>query len=181
LKNLPVLRGEKVYIGPMPEKEAFYSEYLSWLNSQKVMQGTGSETECTLSEVRELLEEWKNNERNFTFCVFDCLTNEPIGDVCLRYNDADEEYPEVTVMIAKGFGKGRGFEAEKLVIEWGFKDLNLEAICGSIYKDNIASIKINKKLGFDFYKEIIEELTGKAEYLIILRREDWQKMQNDFM
>lgn len=45
-------------------------------------------------------------------------------------------------------GKGIGFEATRMLLEYGFYTLNLHKICSDSFSDNAAIVKLSKKLGF---------------------------------
>jgi RimJ/RimL family protein N-acetyltransferase len=45
-------------------------------------------------------------------------------------------------------GKGIGFEATNMVLDYGFNTLNLHKIDGDAFAENIAILKLAKKLGF---------------------------------
>ncbi|MEK6938303.1 MAG: GNAT family protein [Nanoarchaeota archaeon] len=174
MKDLPTLRGEKVYLGPVPNTQEFYQEYLSWLNQERVKIGTGSQ-ELNLEEVIELHEEWRNDHQNITFCIFDAETDEPIGDINLRYGveEYDNNGPETAILIGKNFGKGKGREAMNLLLDYAFRTLNLPIINLSVYKDNHPAIKLYQGLGFRTVKKGLDE--GKEEYILKLKKEEWIK------
>jgi len=81
---LPTIKGNQVYIGQMPDTNKFYETYASWLNSGRVRLGIGDDYH-TIDDVRKLLDEWKNNPDNWTFCIYDSASDQPIGDFCIRY------------------------------------------------------------------------------------------------
>lgn len=172
MKNLPTLRGEKVYLGSFPETEEFYEEYRSWLNSARVRAGTGEE-EATLEEVRAMLKEWQDDAKNYTFCVYDVESNEPIGDVSLRYGweKYDNNGPETAIMIGKRAGQGKGLEAMKLILDYGFNVLKVKVVNLSVYVDNLPAIKMYQKLGFETVKEEVDASNGRKEFVMKLERE----------
>lgn len=45
-------------------------------------------------------------------------------------------------------GKGIGFEAAYMILDYGFNTLNLNKIASDIFTENIAIVKLYKKLGF---------------------------------
>jgi len=51
-------------------------------------------------------------------------------------------------LSAEILGKGYGYKAMKLVLEYSFNVLNLRKITSDCFSDNLATIKIKKKLGF---------------------------------
>lgn len=51
-------------------------------------------------------------------------------------------------LSAEVLGKGYGYKAMKMLLEYAFKVLNLRKITSDCFSDNSATIKIKKKLGF---------------------------------
>ncbi|MFH0701846.1 MAG: GNAT family protein [Candidatus Woesearchaeota archaeon] len=174
MKNLPIIPGKTIYLGPVPDTPKFYQEYLSWLNQDRVKKGTGSDS-LTLEEVTQMHQEWRNDPKNITFCIFEAQTNEPIGDINLRYGveNYDNDGPETAIMIGKNFGQGKGREAMNLLLDYAFKTLNLPIINLSVYKDNHPAVKLYQGLGFKTVKEGLDE--GKEEYIMELKKEEWIK------
>ena len=174
MNNLPTLRGETIYLGPVPDTPTFYQEYRSWLNQERVKKGTGSDP-LTLEEVAEMHREWRNDPKNITFCIFDVETDEPIGDINLRYGveEYDNDGPETAILIGKNFGKGKGREAMNLLLNHAFRTLNISIINLSVYKDNPPAIRLYQSLGFRTVKEGLDE--EKEEYIMELKKEEWIK------
>lgn len=65
---------------------------------------------------------------------------------------------EVAYLISKAYwGHGLGTEAAQAMLEYGFEKIHLSRLICLIDKDNLASIKVAKKIGMTFEK------TGKDE------------------
>jgi RimJ/RimL family protein N-acetyltransferase len=176
MKNLPIIKGNQVYIGPMPDTAEFYEIYTVWLNSERVRFGIG-DADYTAEEVAEMLNIWRDDSDNLTFCIYDSVSNQPIGDVCLRFGfeEYDNDSPETAIMIGKNFGQGNGYEAMKLLLNYAFNTLNYPEINLSVYEDNIAAVKLYEKLGFKKIKLQNDEANGRPEYVMMLIKEDWGK------
>lgn len=165
MENLPIIYGERVYLAPFPETNEFFLQYMEWLNSERVMCGTGDKHVYNLDDIRELHYKWKKDENNFTFAVFDKSSCKPIGDICLR--ERKDNSCEILIMIGTDYGKGKGNEAMKLLIKYGFEVLKLEKIYLSVFKDNINAVRLYKNLGFVVKEEIKGE---REEYYMELER-----------
>jgi ribosomal-protein-alanine N-acetyltransferase len=59
--------------------------------------------------------------------------------------------------IPKYWGKGYATESSLAIMDFGFKTMNLEMICGAAEKENIASNKVLKKIGLKFVNEFTYE------------------------
>ncbi|NJL59712.1 MAG: hypothetical protein HC887_08785 [Desulfobacteraceae bacterium] len=109
MKNLPIIRGQQVCIGPMPDTAEFYEAYTSWLNSERVRFGIGDDADYSTAEVAEMLNAWRDDPDNLTFCVYDSISDQPIGDVCIRYGlrNMTMTARKPRIMIGKKFRAGK--------------------------------------------------------------------------
>ena len=67
------------------------------------------------------------------------------------YNvDLWARHVEIGVSFVDGPWRGKGFGelAHRMLIEYGFNDLNLRRILGSVHADNPGVLRLCKKLGF---------------------------------
>jgi ribosomal-protein-alanine N-acetyltransferase len=71
-------------------------------------------------------------------------------DFLLDYNFQEENILEISSQISDSYrGKGYATEAKKQIIKFAFQNYEkLEYIYGEVWKSNLASIKVNDKLGF---------------------------------
>ena len=75
--------------------------------------------------------------------------------------------------IPRYWGKGYASESSFATLDFGFKELNIETMCGAADIYNIASNKVLKKIGLNF----IEEFMYKDEKInwYELNKEDYEK------
>jgi RimJ/RimL family protein N-acetyltransferase len=65
---------------------------------------------------------------------------------------------EVAYLLDKAYwGQGLGTEAAQAVLDYGFEQLQLTRLICLIEKDNLASIKVARKIGMTFEKEGSDE------------------------
>ena len=67
-----------------------------------------------------------------------------------------DERPEVEVAYMLGreyWGQGLGTEAAQAILEYGFEHLHLSRLICLIDRENLASIKVARKIGMTFEKE----------------------------
>ena len=62
------------------------------------------------------------------------------------------------------WGKGFGFEAAKVVLNYGFSELGLEKVVGLTAEQNYGSIRILEKLGFKFQEKFLFNNTKAFKY-----------------
>lgn len=175
MKDLPIIKGNKIYLGPMPDTTEFYELYKSWLISERVMFGIGDDSNYSIEDVKAMLDEWRNDHNNNTFCVFDLELNQPIGDVCIRYGyeKHDNDGPEVAIMMGRNFGEGKGYEALLLLLTYAFSQLNYNQVNLSVYENNIAAVKLFEKLGFRKKNIVKDKINGRNEYIMKIQKKEW--------
>ncbi len=94
-----------------------------------------------------LLQENENNKLgiNWAITINDIL----IGNICLFRFNTEASRAEIGYMInEENSGQGLMTEAVQLVVQYGFKQMQLNAIEALIAYRNIASIKVIEKAGF---------------------------------
>ena len=62
------------------------------------------------------------------------------------------------------WGKGYGFEAAKVVLNYGFSELGLKAVVGLTAEENCGSIRILEKLGFKLQEKLLFNNTNAFKY-----------------
>ena len=98
------------------------------------------------------------------FAVRSKTSNHLVG-MC-GFLQQDEEIDFGYRYSAETWGKGIGHEAAKKVLDYGLEHLNLKKICAEVAIENIPSIRILEKLGFEFEKNVFVDQTKAAKYLI---------------
>ena len=78
----------------------------------------------------------------------------------------DEEIDFGYRYSAETWGKGIGYEAANKVLNYGLEHLKLKKICAGVAIDNIPSIKILERLGFEFERNSFVDRTKAAKYVI---------------
>ncbi|KMQ93683.1 n-acetyltransferase 9-like protein [Lasius niger] len=104
-------------------------------------------------------------------CVFlstGSETDAMIGDTNLFFNDSQQpNIAEIEIMIADeaSRGKKRGWESVLLMMRYGFEALNINKFRAKIKSDNVMSINMFEKLGFQEVErsEIFREITLERE------------------
>lgn len=177
MKNLKTLVGERIFLADLPDSEATYIKYCTMLNSKRVLKGTGSEP-TTPDGVKRFICSWRNNPKNMTWGIFRKSDSELIGDVTLRYGyeEYDNDGPETAIMVGEDFGKGIGYEAMRLLLDYAFSSTKLfgtelNEVNLSVYKDNAAAVGLYRKLGFEVVGEGVDKENGRPEYIMKITRD----------
>lgn len=94
-------------------------------------------------------------------------SNTLIGTICL-YDFTDDGHCEIGYEMLTNFqGKGLMFEAAKKVIDYAFNTIHVQKIGASLHKNNRASLKLLKKLSFEYADNLNENEPDLIAYFLI--------------
>ena len=177
-----MLKGKRVILRPLQKLDI--SLFLKWYNDPEITQYMGIYLPLTEINEGKWLEEAAGG-RNGTqvFFVIEAFENNranPIGSISLERIDSKNQNAELGIGIGekKYWDKGYGTEAARLLVDYGFKQLNLHRISSTVFSPNKRSLKMHHKVGFT--KEGIRKQAffknGQFLDLVVfgLLREDWQ-------
>ena len=144
----PILHGSTITLRPIIKDDA--SAMFSTLADEESMRLTGTQQTFTFEQVEQhcarLLA--ADDRVDYAITLKDALTY--IGEVVL--NDIDWLNRTASYRIALAgpatFGKGYGTEATRLVIDYGFRQLNLHRIELEVYDFNPRAQHVYEKVGF---------------------------------
>jgi RimJ/RimL family protein N-acetyltransferase len=159
------LRGEKVN-----QKHVLHLKQI--ISDQKIQAIYNTTNETRFSNIASQLsiinKQWKQYGYGL-YCIFDNETSEHIGFAgyhtsiineynkidCFNYDKQDQELELYIFLMPKHWRKGYGSQVMRHLINLAFKYLVYRSIIAYIEPNNIASIKLIKKLGFIEEKEVI--------------------------
>ena len=141
------LVGEKCYLSPMDINDA--EIYAEWLNDLEVTANlTMYNSVVNVDAEREFLAKL-SKEHNYS--IVDIKTNELIGNCGFAELDHLNQTAEAGIFIGNKnyWNKGYGTESFWLLLDYGFKALNLYNIMLKVYSFNERAKRIYEKLGFE--------------------------------
>ena len=146
--SLPIISGNLIVLRPI-QMAHVSTTYLSWLQDAEVMQGIAS-SGYTLENLREYVFEKIAQPGTCFYAIHSKEDEAHIGNVKLDFFDEKANVSELGLLIGdkKFWGKGIGYEACKLLIDFGFKILKRRKIYLAVYESNPAAKKLYDKLGF---------------------------------
>lgn len=142
------LKSENIYLRSLTLEDV-NSNYLSWLQDEEVMQGIAT-SNYTIEKLIEYVKPRINDEKIAFFAIIDNETGKHIGNVKIDFHDEKANVSELGLLIGdKNFwGKGIGYEACKLAINYGFEQMKLRKIYLAVYESNPNAKRLYEKLGF---------------------------------
>jgi RimJ/RimL family protein N-acetyltransferase len=160
------MAGKKCYLSPIDVNDV--ERFTEWLNDLEVTQYVTLYPQIiSLTNEKEVLEYLS---KNHTYSIIDINTNELIGNCGLMDLDHLNQSGEIGIFIGnkKYWSNGYGAEALTLLMDYGFKALNLHNIFLKVYSFNKRAIKCYEKIGFKIIGKRREALLrGKDRHDII--------------
>ena len=155
--------GQRVYLSPINVDDV--AIYTKWMNDCEITGNLGNYRQMiSLTSEKGFLEKLSTEGHNYAIVLLegDFL----IGNIGLC--DIDHVNRKATAGIFIGEpvnrGKGYGSEAMRLLLEYGFKTLNLHNIMLHVNSDNEQAIASYKKAGFREYGRRREAVFKKGYY-----------------
>lgn len=142
-----MIKGEKIYLRLMELSDVSYK--VKWINDNEIRQTLNFSYPISVVGTEQWLRNACNNESRRDFIVCDLSNELPVGYAGLLNIDHKNSKAESYLGIGEKsyWRKGIGYEVKKLLLQFGFYELNLNKIYSFHHDDNISMIKINEKLG----------------------------------
>ena len=162
MKYFKKLLGNRIYLSPRNTEDVeFFTE---WLNDFETTDYLGrSGILITIAGEKKYLEE--NYSPEATFVIVTIKDNKMIGTVSLEKIDNINRTATLGIFIGdKDYrDKGYGTESIKLILEYGFKYMNLNNIKLDLMEFNNRALKCYEKCGFKEYgrRRKCEFINGK--------------------
>lgn len=146
----PFLIGDRTYLRSIEESD-LNENYQGWFNDAEVcMFNSHHRFPNCKQDMQEYYENVVKTKNNLVLAIVDKESNKHMGNISLQNIDYINKTADFAIIIGdKDFwGKGIGKEAGKLIIEHGFKSLNLNRIYCGTSVENIGMQKLAGSLGF---------------------------------
>jgi RimJ/RimL family protein N-acetyltransferase len=148
MKYFKKLVGMRVYLSPINTDDV--EIFTKWLNDHDVSSNLGGmfAQMISLNSEKKSLEGLASEGQNYAIVLLENDTM--IGDISLHRIDEISRAAEVGLLIgeAEYRGKGYGAEALRLILDYGFKTMNLHNIMLLVHSNNEQAIACYKKVGF---------------------------------
>jgi len=177
-----MLIGERITLGPV--KKEYIESYLKWFNDPEITQYLSMFRPLTRMMEEDWIENLKNREDTIAFAIIIPDENDGeklIGNCGLHAIDWKNRVAEVGITIGEKEyqSKGYGTEAMEMLLDYGFKTVNLNRIQLRVYEFNNRAINSYNKIGFVKEGRMRQALFIKGEYhdiiFMSILQEEWLK------
>ena len=174
MKYFKKLVGDRIYLSPRNSEDV--EKFTEWMNDFQVTDYTGRSGQITtIVSEKEWLENSAKNTENRNFNIIESKDNKLIGTIGLEHFNWIARSAVLGIFIGdKDFrNNGYGTEAIKLLLEYGFKYLNLHSIRLDLLAINERAHKCYLKCGF--------KDTGCSREQIFLNGKYYDKLHMDML
>jgi RimJ/RimL family protein N-acetyltransferase len=141
--------GERLYLSPISVNDDDAENYIKWMNNKAVANNFGQYNRVVSSKSdMKWIYEPGNDMQRYAMVLLD--GDVLIGSISIHNIDHLNRNAFIGIFIGEEEhrSKGYGAEAIRLLLEYGFKTLNLHNIMLTVHADNYAGIACYKKVGF---------------------------------
>lgn len=173
------INGNQVDLVPFNAK---YSElYCKWMNDPQVRKFFRGPFPVILDHWKKRYESQQQdtNREIVRFTIIHKNDNIPIGIIGLNRINWVNQWANAFIYIGevKYWGREIATEATRLLLKYGFEELNLNKISGTVAVENIASWKIAEKVGFKLDGILKDEFYNNGRFIDVKKyrylKKDW--------
>jgi RimJ/RimL family protein N-acetyltransferase len=180
LVELPFIEGNVVNLCPIIADH--YRLYCKWMNSPESRIYGGYRFPQTIEEIKKFFEPKEERVKEVIyFEIFHKKEKKPIGLIAFNRINYFSRMGIINSIICEDLYKIENIvlEANKLIIDYGFGELNLHKIVCKILALDDFSIQIIEKLGLKKGLTLKNEIYFQGEYIDLLKyfilKRDWDK------
>lgn len=150
----------KVIIRPLTIEDSV--KVVKWRNDPLILEQMFNDNGPTMDQHISWFKNYENDDtrQEFIICVVDDGIETPVGTIGLSAIDMKNKKAEYGILIGDNTfrGKGIAYEASRLILDYAFKELNLNKVYLRVMVSNKRAKYLYDKLGF------LEEGVLQAEY-----------------
>lgn len=142
--------GEQLYLRNL-QKSDLQGNYKHWLNDEEVCKyNSHHRFPYSEEQLLEYIESAHRDKSKLVLAIIDKKNDNHVGNISLQSIDYINRTAEIAFVIGEKayWGKGFAYEAGVLIMNHGFKQLNLNRIYCGTFSNNIGMQKLAAKLGF---------------------------------
>lgn len=167
MKYFKKLIGDRIYLSPKGVSDEEIEKFTEWMNDLQVTDYTGRTGQITtLIGEKEHLENSVKSTENRNFNIIELSENKLIGTLGLEHINWIKRSAILGIFIGEEEFRSNGYgtEAIRLVLEYGFKYLNLHSIRLDLLAINERAHKCYLKCGFKDAGRSREEIFLNGKY-----------------
>ncbi|MCH1625805.1 GNAT family N-acetyltransferase [Fredinandcohnia quinoae] len=176
-----LLKGKKLQLVRIREEDI--ATIVEWYEDQEFLRNL--DTLPAFPKHPDAFKEWveQKNEKEFVFGIRELDSNRLVGFVDLDSIIWPHRNAWMAIAIGgkENRGRGVGYEAIQLVLEFAFHELNLHRIQLTVFEYNERAIALYEKVGFKregTYREFLERDGKRYDmYLYGLLKQEWSKKE----
>lgn len=181
LKTKPTIVGEKVILRPFIVEDL--PDIEECLKDPEVIKLTGSSPNFD----REVFINWYKTRNvqidRLDLAIVDKSQNILVGEVVVNLYDEENQSMNFRILIGyRGRDRGLGTEATQLMVDYVFKNTNLNQLTLSVFDFNPRAKKIYEKVGFVIHSVDKNELEFEGQWIdsinMKLLRDNWMKRRD---
>ncbi|MFX0027941.1 MAG: GNAT family N-acetyltransferase [Candidatus Hermodarchaeota archaeon] len=183
-KSIPFIEGKDINLCP-PNTEHI-NLYTRWMNNPRIRKYARYEFPQIIEEVKKWFEPKQETMKSEIFLeIWHKADEKPIGYagfIDIRWLDRNA-FLFYLIGEPEYWGKGFATEAAKLVLEYGFNELNFNKINATVFTPNVSSVKVVEKNGFKHELTLKKEIYIDGKYIDALKysilKREWLSLQGD--
>jgi len=164
---MEMIVGDKVWLRPVSMDDVT-GLYLSWLNDDDVTRGLETVPKpYTMEMLKQYVIDMLANENTYMFILVDAESKKDIGTAKIHNINKKHSTCNLGLMIGeKSFwGKGYGQAAYAAAINFAFNQLNIRKIWEAANSNNVGSLAMCKKAGFEIEGQLKEQVLSDGKYV----------------
>ncbi len=176
MKYFKKIMGDRIYLSPKGVSDEEINKFTEWMNDFQVTDYIGRSSQIvTLQSEKEFLESATKDNDNKSFNIIELETNKLIGTLGLEHFDYIGRSAVLGIFIGDDDFRSNGYgtEAINLLLEYGFKYLNLHSIRLDLLSVNERAHKCYLKCGF--------KDTGCSRETIFLNGKYYDRLHMDIL
>lgn len=160
------LVGKNLYLRPLEKSDA-KGNYVSWLNDEEVCAYNSHHfLQYTTQKAESYIEKVNKSNNDIILAIILKENNVHIGNIALQRINLLHRNAEFAILLGNKefWGKGYSKEASNLILEHGFKNLNLHRIHCGTSEDNFAMQKLAKYLNMEKEGEEMDAIFKNGKF-----------------
>ena len=173
----PILQGNYLHLRLVEEEDIL--KRVEWINDPVIQSSLHYDYPTSLARGRKWFDRILLDTSRVDFSIFTNESDKYIGFCGLINIDRNAMKAELYNVIGEKDAQGKKFgtEAEKITVNYGFKELGLNRIFGYVNVDNHASLKVVANIGWKMEGTLRQDLWAHGKLydrnVVSILREEW--------